>query len=60
MTQNTRFEIRLSADQRRELEELAQEVGLSSADLTRLGIRWLLHNPGMLLGGSAEQRRNER
>jgi hypothetical protein len=49
MTQNTRFELRLPADQRRELGELAREVGLSSADLARLGIGWLLRHPGVLL-----------
>ena len=49
MDQSTRFEIRLSADRRRELAELAAESGLSSADLVRLSIGWLLEHPGVLL-----------
>jgi hypothetical protein len=49
MKRDKRFEFRLTADQRRELEELARDVGLSSADLARLGIGWLLRHPGVLL-----------
>jgi hypothetical protein len=46
-----RFKIRLTPERRRELEDLAREAGLSSADLARLGIGWLLRHPGVLLGG---------
>jgi hypothetical protein len=49
MTDTSRFEVRLSADRRRELAELAAESGLSSADLVRLSIGWLIENPGVLL-----------
>jgi hypothetical protein len=49
MTDTSRFEVRLSAAQRRELAALADETGLSAADLARLGIRWLLEHPGVLL-----------
>jgi hypothetical protein len=41
---DTRLEIRMPAQRRRELDELASEVGLSAADLTRLSIRWLLEH----------------
>jgi hypothetical protein len=47
----TRFEIRLTSERRRELEDLAREVGLSSADLARLGINWLLAHPRILIDG---------
>jgi hypothetical protein len=47
----TRFEIRLTPERRRELEDLAREVGLSSADLARLGIGWLLRHPSVLIDG---------
>jgi hypothetical protein len=49
MTNDARIEVRLPAESRRELVELADAAGLSSADLVRLGIRWLLHNRGVLL-----------
>jgi hypothetical protein len=42
MKHDARFEVRLTADTRRELEELAATCGLTSADLARLGIKWLL------------------
>jgi hypothetical protein len=51
-----RFEIRLTPERRRELEDLAREVGLSSADLARLGIGWLLRHPNVLLGGEQPDR----
>jgi len=44
-----RFQFRLSPEHRRELSELASEAGLSSSDLVRLSVRWLLENPGVLL-----------
>jgi hypothetical protein len=49
MEHGTRFELRLPAGRRRELAALADETGLSAADLVRLGIRWLLDHPGVLL-----------
>jgi hypothetical protein len=42
MKRDTRFEIRLPAANRRELLELAAETGLTSADLVRIGLRWVL------------------
>jgi len=36
---------------RRELAELADEVGLTSADLTRLAIGWLLERREVLVNG---------
>jgi hypothetical protein len=47
---DVRLDLRLPAAQRRELAELAAEAGLSSADLVRLSIRWMLAHPGALLG----------
>ena len=45
-----RFELKLSSDQRRELDALAHETGLSAGAITRLAIKSLLANPGPLLG----------
>jgi hypothetical protein len=42
MNDSTRFEIRIPATSRRELDALADEAGLSSAFLVRLAIRRLL------------------
>jgi hypothetical protein len=58
ITDTSRFEMRLSAAQRRELAALADETGLTSADLARLGIRWLLAHRDVLTGRSlaGEQR----
>jgi hypothetical protein len=47
-----RFEIRLSETRRRELDALAEEVGLSAADVARLGIGWVLRNPDALRGAA--------
>jgi hypothetical protein len=47
----TRFQIKMSANQRRRLEELAQETGVSAADLVRLGACWVLQNRNVLVGG---------
>jgi hypothetical protein len=46
---DARLEIRMPAARRRELDELADEAGLSAADLARLGIRWLLEHRDVLL-----------
>jgi hypothetical protein len=48
---DVRLDLRLPAVQRQELAALAAESGLSSADLVRLSVRWLLQHPGVLLGG---------
>jgi hypothetical protein len=52
MSDQSRFEVLLPRRRRAELAELAAEAGLSSADLVRLSIGWLLQNPGVLLGRS--------
>jgi hypothetical protein len=49
MKHDARFDLKLPAAQRRELAELAIESGLSSADLVRLCVRWLLAHPDRLL-----------
>jgi hypothetical protein len=54
--EDTRFELRLSRERRREFAELADRCGLSSADLVRLSVRRLLDNPGMLLEQAAAER----
>jgi predicted DNA-binding protein len=41
---NTRFEFRLPEPARRQLHQLSNETGLSSADLVRLGISKLLQD----------------
>jgi hypothetical protein len=46
-----RFELKLSAEQRCALDELAAEVGLSVADLCRIGAGWVLNNRAILTGG---------
>jgi hypothetical protein len=45
MTDATRFQFRLPAAQRAQLEDLADQCGLSSAALTRLAICRLLEDP---------------
>ena len=59
MRRDARFEFRLSADARRELDALALETGLSAADLARLGIRWMLEHPGVLLRRDAAENQPE-
>jgi hypothetical protein len=49
MRHDARLEIRLPAAKRRELDELAADTGLTSADLARIGIRWLLAHRKILL-----------
>jgi hypothetical protein len=51
MKQETRFEMRLPEAQRRELAALADETGLTSADLVRLSIRWMLEHKAVLVIG---------
>jgi predicted DNA-binding protein len=50
-----RFEFRLPAHCRRELDELAEATGLSSAALTRLAIQRLLKHRDVLLSSEAER-----
>jgi aryl-alcohol dehydrogenase-like predicted oxidoreductase len=59
MTDASRFELKLSAGRRRELAELADEAEMSSADLVRLSIGWLLQNPGVLLPSVVARRMND-
>jgi hypothetical protein len=49
---DVRLDLRLPAAQRRELAELAAEAGLSSADLVRLSVKWMLAHRDVLLSGS--------
>jgi hypothetical protein len=44
MVDATRFQFRLPAAQRAQLETLAEQCGLSSADLTRLALQRLLED----------------
>jgi hypothetical protein len=48
---STRFELRLPAGQRNELEDLSRQTGLSVAALARLSIARLLAQRGALVGG---------
>jgi hypothetical protein len=50
-----RLEVLLPQQWRVELADLASELGLSTADVARLGIGRLLRNPGALLGGERQQ-----
>jgi hypothetical protein len=54
-----RFELRLSAEQRRGLDALAQETGLSAADLMRLGLAQL-QRKGLVLGRDAPHATQEK
>ncbi len=49
MAQASRIDLRVPPAWRKELDELAAEVGLSASDLARLGIRFLLNNPSLLV-----------
>jgi len=50
MVDRRRFEVALPADRRAGLEQLAREVGVSSADLARIAIGRLLANPDVITG----------
>jgi len=52
---NTRFEIKLSAERRAQLDALAGEAGLSSAALARLAIMQLLEDRAVRLPVPAER-----
>jgi hypothetical protein len=45
---SARFEFRLPLDRRLELDQLAEETGLSAADIVRLGLCWALANRNLL------------
>jgi hypothetical protein len=49
MKEKVRFDLHLPLAQRRELDALAGETGLSRADLVRLGIRFVLQHPEVIL-----------
>ena len=49
MNNDARFELRLPAQRRAQLEALADETGLSSADLARLAIGRLLDDRAIIL-----------
>jgi hypothetical protein len=51
-----RFDLKLPLRQRRELDALAGETGLSRADLVRLGIRYVLQHPEVILRPVEQQR----
>jgi hypothetical protein len=51
MKHSARFDLKMPPAQRQELAELAAEAGLSSADIVRLSVKWMLAHPGALLGG---------
>jgi len=54
MTDATRFQFRLPATQRAQLETLAVQCGLSSADLTRLALQRLLEDRDVRLPAHSE------
>jgi hypothetical protein len=49
----TRFELQMRQDQRDRLGALARELDMSTAELLRLGARWVIANREMLLTGRA-------
>jgi hypothetical protein len=51
-----RFDLHLPTAQRQELATLANQIGLSSADLVRLGIRYMLAHPEVILRVNENQR----
>jgi hypothetical protein len=51
MKHSARFDLKMPPETRRELAALAAEAGLSSADIVRLSVKWMLQHPGLLLGG---------
>ena len=53
MDRPKRFEIMLPAERRRELAELADEIGTGAADLARLAIVRLLNDKAVLVGAKA-------
>jgi hypothetical protein len=55
--EQARFDLKLPASQRRELASLADQVGLSSADVVRFGIRYMLQHPEVILRPAAQEQR---
>jgi predicted DNA-binding protein len=51
MSDTARFELRLPAERRRELDALTRETGLSTADIVRLSIKQLLERRDVLASG---------
>ena len=57
MKNAARLDIRLPAANRRELLELADEVGVSTSDLVRIGLRWVLQHRATLFKPPVEHAR---
>jgi hypothetical protein len=51
-----RFELRLPTAQREQLDELAAKLSLSSADVARIGVHWVLKHRDVLTDGPAVER----
>jgi hypothetical protein len=49
MAQASRIDLRIPPRWRKELDELAAEIGLSASDIARLGIRFLLNHRDRLV-----------
>jgi hypothetical protein len=55
MVNRRRFEVALPAVRRAELARLADDAGISSADLVRLAIVRLLANPDVITGRKSQE-----
>jgi len=55
MVNRRRFEVDLPANRRAGLEQLAKEIGVSSADLARIAIGRLLANPDFITGRKSDR-----
>jgi hypothetical protein len=55
--ETVRFELRLPTSMLRQLAALAREAGLSSADVVRFGIRYMLQHPEVILRPAAQEQR---
>jgi hypothetical protein len=55
ITCDSRIDVRVTSQQRRELEELARDAGLSIGGLVRLAAARLLNDRGSLLRGSQQE-----
>jgi len=54
VTCDSRLDVRVPAQQRRELEQLAKDAGVSVGGLVRLATQRLLNDRGSLLHGSQQ------
>jgi hypothetical protein len=54
ITNDSRLDVRVPASQRRELEQLAKDAGVSVGGLVRLATQRLLNDRGSLLRGSQQ------